>query len=294
VSAIVFLNDEFVARERARIAVDDRGFLFGDGVYEVTRAVDGVLFEWDAHLRRLRDGLTGLEMGAGVAERTETLLGMAQELLARNDLSDGSAIVYVQVTRGAACRTHQFPPPGTPPTVYMSATAFAPAPAGQAEGVAAITQPDLRWGRCDLKTVNLLPNVLAKQHAVEAGAAEALLVREGVLTEGSHSNVFALIGGMLRTHPASPRILGGITRRIVLRLAEEAGVPVEETPIRMTELGAAEEIFLTGTTTDVMPIRQIDGRPVGTGRPGSVTRMLQDAYAATMQRAMDPARSLVG
>jgi D-alanine transaminase len=293
-SATVFLNDEFVARERACIAVDDRGFLFGDGVYEVTRAVDGVLFEWDAHVSRLRDGLTGLEMGEGVAERTETFLATAQELLARNNLSNGPAIVYVQVTRGAAYRTHQFPPPGTPPTVYMSATPFAPASAAQAEGVAAITQPDLRWGRCDLKTVNLLPNVLAKQHAVEAGATEALLVREGVLTEGSHSNVFALIGGMLRTHPASPRILGGITREIILRLAEEAGVPVEETPVQMTELGAAEEIFLTGTTTDVMPIRQIDSRPVGTGRPGPVTRMLQDAYAATMRKSADSGRSLVG
>jgi D-alanine transaminase len=293
-SATVFLNDEFVARERARIAVDDRGFLFGDGVYEVTRAVDGVLFEWEAHLNRLKDGLAGLEMGDGVAERTDTLLETAQQLLTRNDLSNGPAIVYVQITRGAACRTHQFPPPGTPPTVYMSATSFTPAAAGQAEGVAAITQPDLRWGRCDLKTVNLLPNVLAKQHAVVAGATEALLVREGVLTEGSHSNAFALIGGKLRTHPASPRILGGITRQIVLRLAAEAGLPVEETPIQVAELGAAEEIFLTGTTTDVLPIRQLDSRPVGTGRPGSVTRMLQDAYAAAMRRAVVSARSLVG
>jgi D-alanine transaminase len=293
-SATVFLNDEFVARERARIAVDDRGFLFGDGVYEVTRAEDGVLFEWEAHLTRLKDGLAGLEMADGVTERVEMLFESAQDLLARNDLLRGHALVYVQITRGAASRTHQFPPPGTAATVYMAATAFTPASAGQAEGVAAITQPDLRWGRCDLKTVNLLPNVLAKQHAVEAGATEALLVREGVLTEGSHSNVFALIGGKLRTHPASPRILGGITRRIVLRLAEEAGVSVEETPIRMTELGAAEEIFLTGTTTDVMPVRQIDNRPVGIGRPGSVTRMFQDAYAATMRRAANPARSLAG
>jgi D-alanine transaminase len=292
-SATVFLNGEFVTRERARIAVDDRGFLFGDGVYEVTRAVDGVLFEWDAHLSRLRDGLAGLEMHDGVAERTGGLLETSQELLARNDLSHGPAILYVQITRGAAYRTHQFPPSGTPPTVYVSAKSFTSASVGQAEGVAAITQPDLRWGRCDLKTVNLLPNVLAKQHAVEAGATEALLVREGVLTEGSHSNVFALIGGKLRTHPVSARILGGITRRIVLRLAVEAGVPVEETPIQVGELGAAEEIFLTGTTVDVMPVRHVDCRPVGTGRPGSVTRMLQNAYAATMRRATVPARGLV-
>jgi D-alanine transaminase len=292
-SRTVFLNGEFLPRVRAHISVDDRGFLFGDGVYEVTRAVNGTLFEWKAHLSRLKEGLAGLEMDIGVAQHTDTLLETSRDLLARNDLSHGHAVLYLQITRGVASRTHHFPAPDTPPTIYLSGARFTPPSAEQEDGVAAITHPDLRWRRCDLKTINLLPNVLAKQHAVAAGAAEALLVRDGVLTEGSHSNVFAVIGGTLRTHPSSAGILGGITRRIVLRLADEAGLPVEETPIPVRELGRAEEIFLTGTTTDVMPVRQLDNRPVGTGRPGPVTRTLQDAYAATMQRSMISARALV-
>jgi D-alanine transaminase len=292
-SRIVFLNGEFVRRDRARIAVDDRGFLFGDGVYEVTRSVDGVLLEWEAHLRRLKKGLAGLEMGDGVAEQTETLLETSRALLAMNDVADGHAAVYLQITRGVAARTHQFPPSNTPRTIYVSATRFTPPSVALADGVAAITRPDLRWGRCDLKTVNLLPNVLAKQQAVAVGAAEALLVRDGVVTEGTHSNMFAMIGGSLRTHPASTHILAGITRQIVLELAAETGLPVAETPISVQELGRAEEIFLTGTTTDVTPVTQLDDRPVGTGRPGTVTRNLQDAYAVAMTREAISARGVV-
>jgi D-alanine transaminase len=147
-------------------------------------------------------------------------------------------------------------------------------------GVAAITHPDLRWQRCDLKTVNLLPNVLANQQATARGAYEAILLREGIATEGTHSSLFAVVGGELRTHPNGPWVLPGVTRDVVLDLARAAGVPVREEAVTARELAAASELFLTGTTTDVMPVTQVDGRPVGSGAPGPVTRQLAGLFAA--------------
>ena len=280
---IVYLNGEWLPRAEARVSVDDRGFLFGDGVYEVTRAIGGVLVEAEAHLERLRRGLEGLEFAAG-AVCPGALLRLSAEILEANGLTSGHATVYLQVTRGSAPRTHHFPAAGTPPTVYLSASRFTPPTELRERGAAAITHPDLRWARCDLKTVNLLPNVLAKQAAVQVNAAEALLLRDGVLTEGSHSTAFAVLDGELRTHPAGERILPGITRGLVLRMAEERGVPVREAAITAAQLARVEELFVTGTTTDVLPIVRLDGRTVGDGRPGRVTRALQAAYAARIEQ----------
>ncbi len=284
-SGIVYLNGELLPRERAVVSVDDRGFTFGDGVYEVMRALDGRFFQAGPHLARLRDGLRGLEIEGGSGTSSDTLLSLARRLLEENGLGEGHATVYLQVTRGAAPRTHYFPPAGTAPTVYLSAARLVP-PAAQCErGGEAVTHPDLRWARCDLKTVNLLPNVLAKQAAVAAGATEAVLVRDGVVTEGSHTTVFAVVGGELRTHPLSPRILPGVTRDLLLRVAAERGIAAREEAVRVEELARADELLVCGTTTDVTPIVRLDGRPVGEGRPGPVARAL---YEGLLERMAGP------
>ena len=279
----VYLNGTYLDRAAAKISVDDRGFLFGDGVYEVTRARDGVLFEWDRHRRRLERGLEGLSI-AVVAGVLEGLAEISERLLRDNGLESGDATVYLQITRGVAQRTHYFPPAGTPPTVFLSASRLAVPDELRARGAAAIAIPDLRWGRCDLKTVNLLPNVLAKQRAVSAGAFEAILVREGVVTEGASSNVVAVKDGVLRTHPLGPRILAGITQDVVFELAREAGLSVVERPLTVAELPTVSELLITATTADVMPIVRLDGRPVGDGRPGPVGRSLHAAFRARMER----------
>jgi D-alanine transaminase len=276
----VYLNGEYVARERATVSVDDRGFLFGDGVYEVTRALDGRLADHARHARRLARSLDGIAIahaGLGASE----VAAISERLLAANGLASGHATVYLQVTRGSAPRAHHYPDPGsTPPTVYVSATPFAPLEAARAEGVEVIVTPDLRWGRCDLKTVNLLPNVMAKQQAVLAGAHEAVFVRGDAVTEGASTNVFGMLRGELRTHPLTPAVLPGVTREVVLDLAAALGVPVREEAMSLAELLAADELFITSTTNDVMPVVRVDGRVIGDGRPGGVTRRLADAYLA--------------
>src|SRR5689334_5844841 len=184
----VYLNGEYVPHERAAISVDDRGFVFGDGIYEGIRAIDGQLFEWQAHADRMVDGLTGIRIDFP-ADRVAALHGVCERLLRDNGLATGDAFLYLQVTRGAAPRVHAFPPAGTPPTVYASATRLVRHPDLQQSGVKAITHEDMRWSRCDWKTVNLLGSVLARQAAIDAGAFEAILVRDGVVTEGASSTI---------------------------------------------------------------------------------------------------------
>ena len=278
----VYLNGEYLPRSEARVSVDDRGFLFGDGVYEVTRAVGGRLFEEEAHWRRLEWGLGQLAIQPPEGFGREAVRDISERLLRDNGLMDGEASVYVQVTRGAAPRTHGFPPPGTPPTVYLAASALRVPWELRAQGVKVVTHPDLRWARCDIKTVNLLPNVLAKQRALEAGAWEALLVRDGVVTEGASTTVFAVMEGELYTHPKDTRILPGVTRDVVLALAREQGLRVHEVAPRVEERQRWDELFLTGTTTDVQPVVSVDGAPVGEGRPGPVARALQAALYRRM------------
>ena len=276
---LVYLNGQYLPAERALVSANDRGVLFGDGVYEVTRAVHGRLFAVERHMRRLARGIAALGLELPPPEQG-ALLEVSERLLKENGLTAGEAAVYIQVTRGAAVRTHQFPPAGTRPTVYAYAWALKPIAEVRAAGAQVITHPDLRWARCDLKTVNLLPNVLAKQKAAEAGAFEAVLVRDGVITEGSHTTIFGVVDGELRTYPLSNYILPGVTREIVLELAADAGIGVREVPILLEELEHVSELFLTSTTSDVLPIVGVDGRPVGTGRPGPVAARL---YARLME-----------
>ena len=283
---VVYLNGEYLPRERATVSVDDRGFIFGDGIYEVTRVVNGRLFEPDRHMRRLQYGLRGI--GIDPRMTSEQILDVHHRLIQENGLTTGEGTVYLQITRGAAPRTHYFPPASTPPTVFMSTSTFTPNHDQRERGAAAVTYPDIRWARCDLKTVNLLGAVLAKQHAVAAGSLEAVFIRDGVITEGSHTNVFGVIDNELRTYPRSNYILPGITRDVVLELAVEEGITVRETPILQQEIGRLDELFIAGTTSDVTPIVQLDGRPIGTGQPGRITRTLVAALERRLN-ALKPA-----
>ena len=289
--SIVYLNGQLLPRNEAKLSVDDRGFFFGDGVYEVTRVVRGRLFEWDRHARRLVRGLRELRIEAGLD--LDTIRSLQERLIRENKMIEGQGTIYLQITRGAAPRTHHFPPAGTPATVFLSASPFTPASEVRARGVAVTTYPDYRWSRCDLKTVNLLPAVMAKQFAADHDAFESIFVREAVITEGSHTNVFGVIDGTVRTYPNSNYVLPGVTRDVVIELANEAGIPVSETPIYVHEVDALEECFLTGTTSDVMPVVTIDGKTVGSGRPGAITMRLYEALAKRLDAAATPASAAV-
>ena len=274
--SVVHLNGDYRHADEARISVNDRGFLFGDGVYEVTPAYRGRLFRWPEHLARMRKGLAalGIDYDAGALEAVK--LG----LLARNRLDDFSAAyVYVQVTRGVAPRTHAFPDPPVPPTVYGFANRYVrPAREVWERGYRAVTVPDQRWALAEIKAIALLPNCLAQQAAVDAGVSDAILVRDGIALEGSHNNLFAVFDGVVTTAAKSNYILHGVTRDLIIELAGELGLPVEERAIPLGELYRADEVFFTGTTTEVRPSVEVDGRRIGDGRVGPVARRLFDAF----------------
>ena len=281
VMTTVYLNGEYVPHDRAVISVDDRGFVFGDGIYEGIRAIEGRIFEWQAHADRMVDGLTGIRIAFG-ADRVAELHGVCERLLRDNQLTTGDAFLYLQVTRGSAPRAHAFPPPGTPPSVYISATRLVRRVDQQQTGVKAVTHPDMRWERCDWKTINLLGSVLARQAAVDAGAFEAIMYRDGVVTEGASSTIFGVVDGVLRTHPLGHRILPSVTRKVLMALIAEHRLPVEERAITEAELRRADELFLCGTANNVTPIVSVDGRPIGTGSPGPITAQLRDALDARL------------
>lgn len=284
---IVYVNGSFVPRAQARVSVEDRGFVFGDGVYEVLRAINGRLFASRFHNDRLRRSLEGISIALRGNDSPEHFVEIGKQLLKENDLLQGEATVYMQVTRGAATRVHTFPAAEVAPTVYISVAEFTPYRDFAASGAPVISHPDLRWGRCDLKTLNLLPNVLASQAAKEKGAFEAMLVRDGVVTEGAKTNFFGVVDGALRTHPCDNHILPGITRSVLRDLAREVNIDLEETPISVDEIPKLTELFLTGTTTDVMPIVTLDNEPVGKGKPGELTRKLQRVLAESLASGGD-------
>lgn len=276
---IVYYNGRFLPKEDVRISPDDRGFVFGDGVYEVAVAYDGRFFRMDEHLDRLARSLREVRIAGperGVLEN------VAYELLQRSTPDTPHAKFYVQITRGAAPRRHAFPEDGTSPTVYATIGPYVLPEEQWERGVRVILQPDWRWARCDIKSVALLPNVMASQRAEEAGAFEAILRREGIVTEGSHSTVLGVFDGTVRTHPLTQRILPSITRAVVLELCAELGIPVEEQPFTVAQLQEADELILLGTTTGVMPVVQVDDWAVDDGVPGPITRQLQQAFRRTI------------
>jgi D-alanine transaminase len=285
---VVYLDGAYLPREDARISPDDRGFTFGDGVYEVTPIYRGHPLAMEARLARLRNGLSHLriEWDAGA------VLPIYRELLQRNDLADTPmVVVYLQVTRGAAVRTHHFPPAGTPATVYAYARAYErPSRTEWDKGASAITFPDFRWGRADIKSLQLLPNVLAQEAARREGVDEAILIRDGIALEGARSNLFLVRDGVLWTHPTSNQILTGASRGVILELAAEKGYEVREGPTPVDELARASEVFLTGSVTEVRALVRIDGRPVGTGQVGPVSRRLYEAFLDRIRTAVERQR----
>jgi D-alanine transaminase len=271
-----YFNGEFVPRGAVRVSPDDRGFLFSDGVYEVLRAYGGRLFEVQRHLDRLARSLAAMRIG-GVS--AADLASVFEELLHRNDLSAAEALVYLQVTRGAAPRTHRYPDPPVPPTVYAHAWAFSPDDEAE-DGERAITVVDQRWARCDIKTVALIPNCMANEQARNEAAVEAIFVRDGVALEGTHTNLFAVFRGVVRTSPLTNYILPGVTRAVVLELCGEAGFEVSEEPIFADDLYRADEVFIVGTTAEVTPIVDLDGGAIGNGRPGEISLRLAEMLTA--------------
>lgn len=285
---LVYLNGKFVRFDEAKVSVWDRGFLFADAVYEVIRCYSGTPFRLEDHLERLFTGLRGLELDEGVSEGE--LAGAIFKLAKREAERLGRDIlIYIQVTRGAAPRTHAFPVQ-TKPTVVMFVQAIQQMPnATRERGVRVVTADDNRWGLCHIKGTGLLPNVLAKEKAKRQGAFEAIFIRDGVVTEGSSSNVFAVIEGELLTHPLDG-ILPGITRKTVIQLAREMSIPVVERAMRLEEVLKADEAFLTSSTIEIMPVAEIDGVPVGFGGPGPVTRSLYERFQDAVRLAVSTSK----
>lgn len=278
----VYLNGEWLPREEARVSVFDRGFLFADGVYEVIPVYRGRPFHLAAHLKRLNYSLVAI----GLENPLEEIkwLEAVEKLIAENGAGDMS--IYLQVSRGVSSlpRDHAFPEDFTP-TVFMATQPLAALTDDPGKtGIKAILKDDIRWARCDIKSVSLLGNVMLRQAAVAGGAQEALLMRDGSVTEGAASNVFIVQSGEILTPPEGPGILSGITRNIVLSLAREASISLRETCIPVTLLKQVDEVWISSSTKGVAPVTQIDDRPVGDGRPGPIWRQIQGLYIAAVEK----------
>lgn len=274
------LNGERMPLSEAKVPVQDRAFLFGDGIYEVLRLYGGRPWLEEEHFARLERSLREVRIhGADVGR----LRRQMNELIAAGPYRDG--IIYIQVTRGVAPRSHPFPATAQPTELIWAQETGDPYAPKREAGIAVITQPDLRWKRCDVKSVNLLANVLANQASKEAGAGEAILYTpDGTLTEATHSSLFGVKGGVVRTTALGPDILPGVTRQHTLRLCERLKVPVEQRSLHRDELAEVDELFLSGTSMEVCPVVSVDGKPVGGGKPGPVTRRLQEAFQEEVRR----------
>ncbi|MFN4327135.1 MAG: D-amino acid aminotransferase [Azonexus sp.] len=272
----VYLNGRFLPLADAAISPLDRGFLYGDGVYEVIPVYSRTPFRIDEHLKRLQATLEGIQLANPLtAAEWKTVVLKLIETAPWDDQS-----IYLQVTRGADDkRDHAFPPASVPPTAFAFASPLVTPPAEtRASGVAAITVPDLRWSRCDLKVVSLLANVLARQQAVAQGCAEALLIRDGFLKEGAASNIFIVQNGVLIAPPKTHLMLPGITYDVILELAEQHQQPFAVREIGEAELRAADEVWMTSSTKEILAITTLDGKPVGTGKPGPCAARMWQWY----------------
>ncbi|HEX7952808.1 MAG TPA: D-amino acid aminotransferase [Burkholderiales bacterium] len=271
---MIYLNGEFMPIEQAKIPVLDRGFIFGDGVYELVPVYSRHPFRLPEHLRRLQASLNGIKLANPHDDPTWTRL--IHRLVELNEAQDQS--LYMHITRGPARRDHAFPK-DVAPTVFMMSNPLTTPPRQQvSEGVSAITAVDNRWLRCDIKAIALLPNVLLRQQAVEAGCAEAVLLREGFMTEGAASNVFVVSNGVLLAPPKNHLMLPGITYDVVLELARANGIRHEVREIPEAQLRSAQEIWMTSSTKEVLAITRLDGKPVGTGTPGPLFARMYALY----------------
>ena len=280
-SRIAYVNGSYVPESDARISIFDRGFLFADGVYEVTPIVNGKLVDYDAHMERLERSLGELRMAWPCSK--DEMKTMHLELIKRNTLHEG--IIYMQVTRGVADRMFNFPKDITSSLVaFPQVMALVDNPNART-GVKIVTTPDIRWLRRDIKSVMLLAPVLGKQEAYEKGAAEAWMVEDGMITEGTSSNAYIVKNDTIITRPLSNLILAGCTRRALFRLSQEHGVKIEERLFTPQEAYDADEAFLTSASQFVMPITEIDGKRIGGGQPGPVTRKLRELFLEEAQAA---------
>ena len=276
-SRIVYVNGEYLPEEEAKISIFDRGFLMADGVYEVTPVMDGKLLDYPGHVARLHRSLDELQIANPVGD--DELLKIHRELVRRNDLDEG--LVYLQVTRGAADRDFVWPQDATPSLVLFTQEKMLEDSEGPKHGIKVISQPDLRWHRRDIKTVQLLYPSFAKMQAKAAGADDAWLVEDGFVTEGTSNNAYIVTkDGTIITRNLSNDILHGITRASVLKLAAEAQLKIVERPFTIAEAQDAAEAFITAASTFVCPVVEIDGVKLGDGKPGPVTRRLREIYLA--------------
>jgi len=282
----VYLNGQFIPADKATISPDDRGFLFGDSVYEVTRWYGGYFLDLQGHAARLRRSLKETRIEWDEAGSIEKI---SEELIHRNSLGGDCAIVYFQVTRGAAPRSHAFPKPPVKPTVYGFARRHSIDTLACERGVSLWLTPDPRWNRCDIKTTALIANILPYQEAHDKGFAEVCFVRNGVVTEGAHSNIFFVRDGTLYTHPETNDILAGITRKTVISLAAEHGIPLVSEAVASDMIPYMHEAFISNTTGEIVPVLKISDQVIGEGNPGPVTRKIHGLFRDRVQ-ASNPVR----
>jgi D-alanine transaminase len=279
---MVFLNGRFLPLEQAQVSVLDRGFIFGDGVYELIPVYSRAPFRMDEHLARLERSLAAVRIRN--PHSREKWREVILELIAKQPWDDQG--VYLQVTRGAAKRDHAFPA-GVEPTVFAMSNPLVNPPAELVEkGAAAVSAVDNRWLRCDIKSISLIGNVLLRQASADAGAAETILFRDGVLTEASASNVFVAKNGLLLSPPKSNLILPGITYDVVVEIARALSIPIEFRDVREAEVRAADEVWVTSSSKEILAIVELDGKPVGEGRPGPLFRRAWQGYQEFKRRVM--------
>jgi|WetSurMetagenome_2_1015567.scaffolds.fasta_scaffold11265_4 D-alanine transaminase len=276
---ISYFNGQFLTHDDIKISPDERGFLFADGIYEVVRWYGGYFFDIESHVARLKRSLQEIEIQW---DSVDEINRIATELIHKNDLGDCCATVYIQVTRGAAKRKHSFPDPPVPPTVYATASRLSTDTLAWENGIGVSLFPDIRWSRCDIKSIALLPNVIAFQKALDAGYMEAVFVRDGIITEASHSNVFFVRDEVVYTHPESNYILSGITRKNIIRIASNNDIKLVEEAVTEDLLPYMQEAFVANTSGEIVPIIRIGNQPVGDGHPGPITKKLQMLFRGTV------------
>ncbi|HLN55447.1 MAG TPA: aminotransferase class IV [Bacteroidales bacterium] len=272
---IVYFNGNFIPKEEVSISPDDRGFLFADGIYEVVRWYGKAFYDIDGHVKRLKRSLGELNINWTSAD---VFPSIAERLVSDNNLVSEASMVYLQVTRGVARRSHYFPVPVVQPTAYAFAFRFSPDEEGFRNGIRAILKPDIRWTRCDIKSIALLPNTMGFNEAYTGGYKECIFVRDGLVTEGAHSNIFFVKDGAVITHPESNFILSGISRKNVIRMAHVSGIKVTEEPLNEDALKDIHESFITNTSSEITPVTELGGITIGNGEPGPVTRKLQELF----------------
>jgi D-alanine transaminase len=275
--SIAYFNGKLLPKDEIKISPDDRGFLFADGIYEVVRWYEGFFYDMNSHVTRLKRSLRELRINWADADLFPSI---AKDLINLNKLENQPAMVYLQVTRGAAIRTHFFPSPEVVPTVYAYAWGFVPDSLLKETGIKVMLKEDIRWSRCDIKSVALLPNTISFQEAYENGLKECIFVRNGLITEGSHSNIFFVIEGTLFTHPESNHVLSGVTRKNILRIAQDSGIKIREEAVQENRIRFIQESFITNTSAEVTPVTELGGNTLGNGVPGPVTSLIREKFDA--------------